>query len=165
MREREDLGRVCEWHGPLTWGVEGGKEEDEEGNHAEMCIRLFRDDEAETGGKQSPCHVGEGEEKESAATPGVNGPDGRPSEDEVDETKAERGKQGVQIVSTSVDEHGRGIESDDVDTAHLLCQHDGEGSASCTSDTWNGEKFDETCDIIAFANDIGLLLNLGIDVV
>ena len=165
MREREDLGRVSEWHGSFSWGVEGGEEEDEEGDKSKMGCFLFWNDEAKTGCKQSPCHVGESEEKESTATPGINGPDSGPSEDEIDETESERGKQGIQIASTSVHEDSRGVESDDVDTAHLLSQHDRERSASCTSDTGNREELNEAGDIVALANDIGLLLNLGVDVV
>ena len=91
MREWENLGGVSERHGAFTWGVEGGEKENEEGNHAKMGSAVLRDDEAKSGCKQSPCHVGEGKEKESAATPGIDSPDRGPSKDEVDETESERG--------------------------------------------------------------------------
>ena len=53
---------------------------------------FFWDDKAKASCKQSPCHVGEGEKKESTTTPGINGPDSGPSKDEIDETESERGE-------------------------------------------------------------------------
>lgn len=55
-----------------------------------MGFFILWDDEAKTGCKQCPRHVGEGEEKESPTTPGVNSPDRGPGKDEVDETESER---------------------------------------------------------------------------
>ena len=130
-----------------------------------MGSALFGNDKAKSRGQQRPCHVGEGKEKESTATPGIDRPNRGPSKDEVDETESKRGEEGSQVVGTSVDENGRGIESNDIDTAHLLSQHDGEGSTRCTSDAGNGEKFDEAGNVVALANDICLLLNLRVDVV
>jgi len=40
-------------------------------------------------GEQGPEHLGEGEEQEGSATKCVNGPDGGPGEDEIDEAEAE----------------------------------------------------------------------------
>ena len=165
MREWEDLGGVGERHGTFSWGVEGGEEEDEEGDKAKMGCLLLWDDEAKTRCQQGPRHVGEGEEKESTAPPGINGPDSGPGKDEVDETESERSEQGIQVIGSSVYEDSRRVESDDVDAAHLLSQHDCEGGASCTSDTGNCEEFDEAGDVIALANNICLLLDLSVDVV
>ena len=91
--EREDLCAVGEGHGTLAWGVEGCEEEDEECDEAEMGVVFLRDDEAEAGGEESPCHLWEGEEEECAAAVGVDCPDGGPGEDEVDEAEAEGGEE------------------------------------------------------------------------
>ena len=125
MREGEDFGRVGEGHGTLAGRVKGGEEKDEEGDQAEMGVVFFRDQEAKTGCQERPGHIGKGEQKQGTTSPGVNGPDGGPSEDEVDQSEPERRQQSLQIASTRLTENGGGVEGDDVDTAHLLGQHDG----------------------------------------
>ena len=89
MGQREDLGGVGERHGAFTGRVEGAEQVDEQGDEAQVCGGVFRDVEAEAGGEQRPEHLREGEEQEGAAAEGVDGPDRRPGEDEVDETEAE----------------------------------------------------------------------------
>ena len=54
MRQRENLRRVGEGHGAFSWGVKRIEEIDEEGNHAQVCIRRFWDPEAETSSEKSP---------------------------------------------------------------------------------------------------------------
>ena len=130
-----------------------------------MGARLLGDDEAETGGQEGPGHVGEGEEEQSAAAPGVDRPDGGPGEDEVDETEAEGGEEGVQVGGSSLGEDGGGVEGDDVDTAHLLSEHDHERRQSRAADTGDGEELDEAGDVVGVPDDVGLLLDLRVDVV
>ncbi len=130
-----------------------------------MCGFLLGDDEAESGREKGPGHVGEGEEEEGAASPGVNGPDRGPGEDEIDETEAEGGEERVEIGGAGVDEDGRGVEGDDVDAAHLLGQHDCEGGTGRAADTGDGEEFDEAGDVVAAADDVGFFLDLSVDVV
>ena len=126
---------------------------------------MFGNDEAETGCQESPCHVGESKEQKRTATPGVDCPNRRPCEYEIYKTESEGCQEGSEIAGTGIDEHSRGIESNDVDTAHLLSQHDGERSASRTSDTGNREQFDEASYVVALADDVGLFLDLSVDVV
>lgn len=72
VSEREDLGRVGERNGSFTGGVEGSEEEDEEGDERYPGAAVRRNVEAEAGSEEGPCHVGEGEEEEVAATEGIN---------------------------------------------------------------------------------------------
>ena len=165
MGERKDLGGVGKRYRTFAWRIEGGEEENEEGDETKMGPILFWYDEAETGCEQCPCHVGEGKEKKCTATPSIDGPDGGPRENEVHETETEGGEQCLQPASTSVDEDGRRVECNNVDTAHLLSQHHSERGAGGTSDTGNSEQFDEAGNVVALANDVGLLLDLGLNVV
>jgi len=48
VREGEDLSGVGEWHGSFTWRVEGGEQEDEEGDTTEMSGARFRNVEGES---------------------------------------------------------------------------------------------------------------------
>ena len=76
-----------------TWAfsgrVESGKEIDEKRDRAKTTRTFTRDQEAETGCEQSPCHIRECEEQQGAATEGIDSPDRWPCKDEVDETEAE----------------------------------------------------------------------------
>ena len=80
MREREDLGRVGEWHGTFTGRVEGSKQEDEEGNETDVGGARFRNVEAEPGSQESPGHLGESEQEKGSPSVGIDGSDGRPGE-------------------------------------------------------------------------------------
>lgn len=71
----------------------------------------------------------------------------------------------MQITSAGIVEDRGGVEGDDVDTAHLLGQHDSEGSARRPAHAGDGEKFDEAGDVVGAADDVGFFLNLGVDVV
>ena len=71
----------------------------------------------------------------------------------------------MQITSAGIAEDRGGVKGDDVDTAHLLGQHDGEGGACRPAHTGNGEKLDEAGDVVGAADDVGFFLDLGVDVV
>lgn len=165
MGQGKDFRRVGEGYGTFTWRVESGEEEDEEGDHTEMRARIFRNEEAQSCSEKGPGHLREGEEEESAATPGIDCPDGGPGEDEIYETETEGGEKSFQVTCTGFAEDGGRVESDDVNTTHLLGQHDSEGSASGTTYTRNSEELDEACDIVASADDVCLLLDLSVDVI
>ena len=87
--EREDLGAVREGHGTLAGGVEGREEEDEERDQAQVRGEVFGDDEAEPGCEERPRHLWEREKEQCPSAEGVNGPDGRPGEDEVHQAESE----------------------------------------------------------------------------
>ena len=62
-------------------------------------------------------------------------------------------------------EKGGCVAYDDVDAAHLLGDHDGEGGEGRSSDTWDGEELDHALDVGCVADDVFLHLDLGVDVV
>lgn len=163
--EREDLGRVGEGDGALAGGVEGREEEDEEGNQSQVGLFALGNDEAETCGQECPCHLWEGEEEERTTAVGIDRPDSGPGEDEVDQAEAEGGEEGIQIAGASFDEDGGRVEGYNVDTAHLLRQHNGEGSQGGAADTRDCEELDEAGEVVALADDIRLLQDLGVNVV
>ncbi|KAL9099544.1 MAG: hypothetical protein Q9163_004976, partial [Psora crenata] len=165
VRERENFGGVGKGDGAFAGGVEGGEEEDEKGNHAQMGSGIFRDEKAEAGSQQRPSHVGKGEEQEGASAPGIDGPDGGPGKDEIHETETKGGEQGFEVPRARFDEDGGGIKGDDVDAAHLLGQHDGEGCSRRPADARDGEEFDEAGEIITATDDIGFFLDLRMDIV
>lgn len=65
---------------------------DECGDTAQMSWAILWDVEAQTCGQQSPTHVGESEQQQRPASEGVYRPHSRPSEDEIDDTKAPGGE-------------------------------------------------------------------------
>ena len=91
VAQREHLRTVREGHGPLAGTVKRGEEVDEQRDQSEMRAGSVRDEEAEAGGEEGPGHLGEGEEEEGAAAVGVDGVEGGPGEDEVDQAEAEGG--------------------------------------------------------------------------
>lgn len=62
-------------------------------------------------------------------------------------------------------EDGRGVECDNVDTAHLLRNHHGERGEGGTTDSGNGEQLHESGDVVTLPNDLLLNFELGMDVV
>jgi hypothetical protein len=86
--EREDLGAVGVGNRPLAGAVERSEDVDEHSHGGEMGRCAQGSETAQTRGEQTPRHVRESEEQQRAAAEGVNGPDGGPGKDEVDETKA-----------------------------------------------------------------------------
>ena len=80
MREGEDLGGVCEWHGALTGRIEGIKQEDEESNETDMSGARLRNEVGESCSQKGPGHLGESEQEKGSSSIGINGPDGRPGE-------------------------------------------------------------------------------------
>ena len=113
----------------------------------------------------------------------VNSPDSRPSEDEIDETKAPRSKQRLGVVCTSLLEDGRRVERNDVDcsrlafkvlfsklgthtSAHLLRKHDRARGNCRASQSRCSKELDEASDIVAvFADEMRLCAKLRMDVV
>jgi len=61
--------------------------------------------------------------------------------------------------------NSRGLHADDVDTAHLLGNHDGEGGKGGSADTRNGEELDEPGYVVGLADDAGLNPQLGVNIV
>ena len=89
MAKREDFGRVRKWDRAFAGRVEGGEKVDEECDQAEVRLVVDRDIEAEASSKESPGHVGEGEQQQVATAERVNSPYGGECEQEVDQTEAE----------------------------------------------------------------------------
>ena len=165
MRQREHLGGISEGHGSLAGGIKRREHEDEQGDHAQVRAAVVGDVEAKPRGQQRPRHVGEGEEKQGASAVGVDGPDGGPGEDEVDEAEAPGREQRLQVVGVGLFEDGGRVEGDDVDAAHLLGEHDDPGGEGGAPDARDGEEFDEAGDVVAVADDGGFFDDLRVDVV
>ena len=126
---------------------------------------MLRDDEAQAGCEQGPGHVGEGKEEEGATAPGIDRPDSGPGEDEIHQTEAEGGEEGLEIAGTGIVEDCGAVESDDVYAAHLLGEHDSERGACRATNAGDGKELDEAGDVVAAADNVGFLLDLRMDVV
>ena len=57
------------------------------------------------------------------------------------------------------------VECDDVDAAHLLCNHNGEGGQGCSSNSWDCEELDETSNVVAVPDDFPFDFKLAVDIV
>lgn len=69
--------------------------------------------------EQGPGHIGEGEEEQTASPKGVDCPDGRPGEDEVDEAKTEGCEERDNIGGTGVAKNSGGVERHDVNCVYV----------------------------------------------
>ena len=163
MRQREYLGRVRERHGPLAGGVEHGEQINKQRNQR-GARGGQRHEGAQARGEQGPDHLGEGEQQEGAAAEGVDGPEGGEGEEPVDEAEAEGGEQGLEIVGAVLLEDGGGVEGDDVDAAHLLGDHDGEGGEGGAAHAGDGEELDEALVVAAVAKELDFEFELRVDV-
>lgn len=161
----EDLGTVGERHRPFTGGVESGEQEDEKRNQSKVRGVGLRNVETESSGQKSPSHLREGEEQERTTSEGVDSENGGPGENEVDQSETPRSEKRLLWRCTSLNEDCRRVESNDVDTTHLLGKHDSEGGKSRTADTGNGEQLDKALDVVASSDKGVLNLDLGVDVV
>lgn len=126
---------------------------------------LDGDESAETSCQKCPCHVWESEKQQGATTECVNGPESWEGKEEVDETKSEGGPESLVVCEARVLEDGRRVERDDVDTAHLLSNHDCERSQGGPTDSWDSEELDEAGEDVVIADNLVLNLNLGVNVV
>jgi hypothetical protein len=87
----------------------------EQSHESEMGWVVFGNQVTESSGKQSPAHLRECEEKQCAATEGVDSPDGRPGEYKIDETETHRCEERLLDASAGLLENCTGIECDNVD--------------------------------------------------
>lgn len=130
-----------------------------------MCAPCSGNEVTETSSEQSPCHLREREQEQSSSSVGVDGPDGWPSKDEVDETETPRSEERVFVVCTGGLEDTGGEEGDDVDTAHLLGKHDSKRSEGSAADTRNGEELGEASHVVAWQDEARFHCELCVDVV
>ena len=164
----KDLGGVGEGDRALTGGVEGAEEEDEQAHEAgtdAAGLRGVGDERAESRGEKGPEHLREGEEQEGATTESVDGPEGREGEEPVDHAETKGTDHGDEVAHAGLGEDGGGVEGDDVDAAHLLGQHDGEGGEGGAAHTRHGEELLEALGVVGLADDLVLDLELRADVV
>jgi len=139
MCEREHLGRVSEGYGTFARRVEGREQVDEEGDETGACGRSRRDVEAESGGEKAPSHVRECKQQKISTPESIDSPDGGEGEREVNKTEAKGGEQSRSRGVPSIDEDSTRIERNDVDTAHLLSNHDDPTRECGPSDSGNCE--------------------------
>lgn len=57
----------------------------------------LRNQETETSCEQRPCHLWESEQQQASTSESIDGPNGGPSEDKVNETEAEGGDEGLTL--------------------------------------------------------------------
>lgn len=107
--------------------------------------------------EKSPEHVGESKEKKGSSAKSINGPHSRPSEQKVDQAKAPTGPQSSVVGNSALSEDCAGVERDDVDTAHLLSNHDNTGSPSGAPDARNGEELKEASEDVVGLCEASLL--------
>lgn len=165
MGERVDLGTVGEGNGTLTRRVKGGKEEDEQAHKASANVaQIGVQERAQTGSEKGPEHLREGEEQQASSTKGVNGVEGREGKQPVHQTKTKGSNGGLELGEARLHEDGGGIECDNVDSAHLLRNHDRKGSQVGAAHAGNGEELAEAGGVVGLADDLFLNLELGADV-
>lgn len=115
MAQREYFCRVGEWYRTSARGVEGIEEVDEKRYGTQSVAAIARDEEAHSSSEEGPKHLRECENQEIPPAESVDCPDSWPSEDKVDDTKAEGSKECADIARTCFGEDGGGVEGDDVD--------------------------------------------------
>jgi hypothetical protein len=161
----EDFSRVCEWDRPFTWGVEHGKEIDEQCHQPQVDFKVYGNQRAESGSQERPRHVGKREEEQCSSPKRVNGPECRERKKEVDKTEAPRSPQCLILIKARRHEDCGGVECDDVDTAHLLRNHDSERGKGRAANSRNGEELDKASYVVALADDGRLNFELFMDVI
>ena len=130
-----------------------------------MGCQVSADQSTKTSGKERPRHVWERKEQKGPATEGINCPDCWESKYEIDKSETEGCEQSLVIAKPRIDKDRRRVEGNDVDTAHLLGNHDREGGKSGPANTRDGEELNETSDIVAVADDFLLDFKLAVDIV
>lgn len=170
LSEREDLSGVGERNGTLSRRINGSEEEDEEGNDSDLhgssdIGGLVRDEESETGTQDRESHSREGEEKKCSSTITIDGEDGGEGENEVNSAETEGREQCLLLRGSSKNEDGRGVEGDDVDSAHLLTEHDNSRCDSSSSNTGNREELHSSSEVVIASDDLSLLHELDVNVV
>jgi hypothetical protein len=75
-------------HWAFSWRVKSTKQEDKQGDHAQMCTTLRWNPERKPSCEQRPRHLWECEEKQRAPSICIDRPDSRPGKDKVDQAKA-----------------------------------------------------------------------------
>lgn len=141
------------------------EQEDEERDKGYFGRARRRDKETKAGCKESPRHIWECKEEKISSSEGIDRPHGWEGEEPVHKTKAPRRKQGLLSRVPGFNEDGRGVESDDIDAAHLLSNHDNEGGEGSAAHTWNGEELIEAREVSRAFEDDHLLLQLSMNVV
>lgn len=111
MRKGEGFGCISEWHRPFSRRVEGGEEEDEEGDHSEVSFTALRDVEAKSCRKESPRHLREGEKKQRPTSERVDGEETSPVKGKIDESESERHNESCMMRCTCVEEDRRRVKS------------------------------------------------------
>lgn len=115
MGQREYLCRIGERHWTLAGRVEDIEQVDERRDHAQVGLAVFGNPEAESGSQQCPAHIRERGEQKPTTAVSIDGSDGGPGEEEVDQSKSPGGKESFHVAGTGLLEDGGRIEGDDID--------------------------------------------------
>ena len=94
----------------------------------------------------------------SSATLGIDEEERRDGENHLNGTVTQRCVQSLGRTVANVLENGGAVEGDNVDTAHLLGNHDGRGTIVGTPDTGNPEAVPKTGEVTSATGHLELLL-------
>lgn len=126
---------------------------------------LLRDKEAQATSEQEDGHDRKSEEQERSPSVRVDGEQGGEGKDEVDRSETEGSVERLTRTEPVLGEDGTRVKCDDVDTAHLLSEHNGESSPSCSLDTGNDEQFLQSSEEAVSLENLGFFIELSADVV
>ena len=92
-------------------------------------------------------------------------PNSRKRKHPIHQSKAPTRQQGLLLVIPRFYKHCRRIKRDDVNSTHLLRDHDDKAGEGGASDPGDGEQLDEAGDVSRSAEDFELFGELAVDVV
>lgn len=81
----------------------------------------------------------------------------------VNQSKSKTSNQCILFRSTSLSEDSRRVKGDNVDTTHLLTNHNDERGESCSTKTGNGEELSDSRQVVTLTDDCCFNLELAID--
>lgn len=108
---------------------------------------------AESSSQQGPRHIRKREEKQCSSSKGVDGPESRECKEEVDKSEAPRSPQRLVGAKARIHKNRGRVECNNVDTAHLLGDHDSERGKGSAANTRDRKELDESSYIVALSDD------------
>ena len=115
MAQREHFCTIGERHWSFSRAVESVEEIYKESHETQVGSTVRWDQVTQSGGKQRPAHIWKGKQEERPSSVGIDCPDSRPGEKEVDDTESPASQEGARDGCARQGEHRGGVECDDVD--------------------------------------------------
>ncbi|KAI6750394.1 hypothetical protein HG530_014675 [Fusarium avenaceum] len=127
------------------------------GNGTDVCSAVVAVvEKRQATSQEEDAHEWESSQCQKSSSLGIDQEESRDGKDNLNGTVAQRGIQGFVLGVSSITEDTRTVERDDVDTAHLLGQHDSTGTVVGSSDSGNREAVPQTAEVAS----AGILLEL-----